>query len=82
MKKPETIYLEQCLAHCNIANSIAYHFTGTLNLPYFQKSVQDVLSRVDKFQYELTGTDEGNITWKEMKRPVPPVKLLHTRNFD
>lgn len=82
MKKPETIYLEQCLAHCNIANSIAYHFTGTMNLPYFQKSVQDVLSRVDKFQYELTGTDEGNITWKEMKRPVPPVKLLHTRNFD
>lgn len=59
MSIPGTIYLENCLSHCNIANSIACHFTGSLNLRLFSISVSKVLSETDKFRYELIPLDNG-----------------------
>ncbi len=75
MSAPEHIYLEGCLAHCNIANSIANHFKGKLDLEAFSGSVKAVLGHISKFQYALTNLNDSDGTWAEKKRPVPPVKL-------
>ena len=82
MSIPGTIYLENCLSHCNIANSIACHFTGSLNLRLFSISVSKVLSETDKFRYELIPLDNGEGVWKEKSRNVPPVKLIRCKNMD
>lgn len=82
MSEPGTIYLENCLAHCNIANSIACHFTGSLNLHLFSTSVSKVLSATNKFRYELIPLDNGEGAWKEKGRNVPPVKLIRCKDID
>ena len=82
MNKPSTIYLENCLSHCNIANSIAYLFEGSLNISLFNQSVQEVLSRVQKFQYELIPLSNTESEWREHARRVPPVKVIDTDNFE